>query len=32
MLYISSASTPNQELFKNIRNTCVRSLTIEVCE
>ncbi|CAF2058038.1 unnamed protein product [Rotaria magnacalcarata] len=29
MLYISSSSTPNQELFKNIRNACVRSLTIE---
>lgn len=29
MLYISSASTPNQELFKNIRNACVRSLNIE---
>ncbi|CAF1020708.1 unnamed protein product [Rotaria sordida] len=29
MLYISSSSTPNQELFKNIRNACVRSLNIE---
>ncbi|CAF3424184.1 unnamed protein product [Rotaria sp. Silwood1] len=29
MLYISSPSTPNQELFKNIRNACVRSLNIE---
>ncbi|CAF3068379.1 unnamed protein product [Rotaria socialis] len=29
MLYISASSTPNQELFKNIRNACVRSLTIE---
>jgi len=30
MLYTSSSSTPNQELFKNIRNACVRSLNIEV--
>jgi hypothetical protein len=30
MLYISSSSTPNQELFKNVRNACVRSLNIEV--
>ncbi|UJR25424.1 hypothetical protein I4U23_006771 [Adineta vaga] len=29
MLYISSPSTPNQDLFKNIRNACVRSLNIE---
>ncbi|CAF0783594.1 unnamed protein product [Adineta steineri] len=29
MLYISSSSTPNQDLFKNIRNACVRSLNIE---
>jgi len=29
MLYITSPSTPNQELFKDIRNACVRSLNIE---
>ncbi len=28
---MSSSSTPNQELFKDIRNACVRSLNIEVC-
>ena len=30
MVYISSPSTPNQELFKTVRNACVRSLNIEV--
>lgn len=30
MLYITSPSTPNQELFRDIRNACVRSLNIEV--
>jgi len=30
MVYISSPSTPNRELFKNIRNACVRSLNVEV--
>lgn len=30
MLYTSSSSTPNQDLFKDIRNACVRSLNIEV--
>lgn len=29
MVYISSQSTPNQELFKTVRNACVRSLNIE---
>ncbi|CAF4221748.1 unnamed protein product [Rotaria sp. Silwood2] len=29
MLYISSSSTPNQELFKDVRNACVRSLNVE---
>ncbi|CAF1004965.1 unnamed protein product [Adineta steineri] len=29
MQYITSPSTPNQELFKNIRNACVRSLNVE---
>jgi hypothetical protein len=31
MVYISSPSTPNQDLFKDIRNSCVRSLNVEVC-
>jgi hypothetical protein len=30
ILYISSASTPNKELFENTRNACVRSLNVEV--
>ncbi|CAF1124957.1 unnamed protein product [Rotaria sordida] len=29
MLYISSSSTPNQELFKDVRNACLRSLNVE---
>ena len=30
LLFISSASTPNPQLFKTTRNACVRSLNIEV--
>ena len=30
MLFITSPSTPNQDLFKDLRNACVRSLNVEV--
>ena len=31
MVYISSPSTPNQQLFKAMREACLRSINVEVC-